>query len=620
MSLKLRQALVVLLMTAIFIPMSIAQTPGETDIVKAIPDNAYMVVHAVNNPEREAIEDLWNPVIKAVCDANIHKDIIDMLMGIMPPSDQAEFQQVLDTAIPLFEGVEWGAMVSKEFIYSSQMALPVADYLFIMRGDKDKVEQNITGLKAILDTISALAPEFLVLTEEKIHDMKAWKLDIKGSNPPFNVTMATKDDLIVASWGGTSLVTTVLDKLAGKSEAKSLVDTERYKKSISKLPKAEDVVTFVDIDGIFSPIREFVNVTLKAEAAQDPEGELVISIINKIMNMFDIMDYLGAVELTDKNQVFAHTAMYMKDGYEASPISKIFCNQKPVEKFERFVPKEALSMSVGATIDMMAMYNLILDIIKTDVPDGENMLLMWKGIQDQIGFHPDKDLFGLIGDTYTAVSLPQFKPNPMGGGDGVFLLAVTDEAAAKAQLERGINALDALVKQAQQMIMIKDVEIAGTTGFKSVTHPMMMAMLNPVFGVHDGHLIIGTCADAVKMCINTAKGEHPSIMENDRFMKEGLTSKENLYSISFTDKSKLGEELGQAIQMMSMMVSMASAGMAQEEPEMGKVMVGFGKILGRLGPIVSRIDFYSSSGSITTCDDGVTITSAVTTYVLKDNS
>ncbi|MFH1999338.1 MAG: hypothetical protein ABIK28_06640 [Planctomycetota bacterium] len=618
MNLKLRQTLVVLLMTALILPLSFGQTPGASKIVKAIPDDVYMMIHSVHNPERQAIDELWNPVLQAITDAEIHKDILDVFSSIMPPSDQAQFNQVLDTAIPLFEGVDWSSMVKKEFLYASRMAIPIADYMFMMRGEAEKVEKNITGLKAILDTLSALAPEMLVLSEEMIHEMKAFKIDIAGSTPSFNVTIAYKDDLIVASWGGTSLVNDVIAKLAGKSELPSLVDNARFKKSMKSLPKPEDVVTYLDINGIFSPVREFVNEKLKTEVEQAPEGKVAIDIFNKIMNMVDVMDYMGAVEVTEKDRVFSHHAITMKPGYDASPIGKMFSCRKPLDKFERYIPKEALGFSAGSCINFQVLYDLILDIVKNDVPDGANLLLMWQGIQDQINFHPEKDLFGWLGDNYLSVSLPAFKPNPMGGGDAVFMLAVKDQETAKTQLNRGIDTLVAMLKEAQQMIMIKDVAIEGTEGFRSVTHPMMMAMLNPVIGVHDNHLIIGTSPEAIKACLDTAKGEHPSVMENERFLKEGLMAKENLYSISFKDMSGLGQELGSMIQMMSMGVSMASAGMAQEEPEMGKIMIGLGKILGRIGPIVSKIDFYKSSASITTCKDGVTITTDVMNYSLPE--
>ena len=61
-----------------------------------------------------------------------------------------------------------------------------------------------------------------------------------------------------------------------------------------------------------------------------------------------------------------------------------------------------------------------------------------------------------------------------------------------------------------------------------------VALQAMVWGVADGWLILGTSADAVATCLETAAGKHPNIRSNDRVMSEALLPEGPFTSVTFT--------------------------------------------------------------------------------------
>jgi hypothetical protein len=449
--------------------------------------------------------------------------------------------------------------------------------------------------------------------EEELHGFKICKLSVAKAEVPFDLYLANKDDIIALSISS-KLFPDSVKLLAGESTAPLLIESAPFKKAMKLLPPPEDMMSFFNISGIFEPMLGFVKAKLEREVEHDPEAKMAISLMSKVVDLLDIFEGIAAVEVTEGYKTYTYELALTKPGMEETPLGKIFANQKPIKKFDRFVPKEAVSFSVGSMPDFKALYHFVMDFIKTEVPEGEKAMAQWEKIQAEIGFNADKDLLNWLGTQYVSVSMAPADPSPMGGGEGVFFLHVKDPETAMAQIQRGLDALSGFMKQVEQPIIIQDVMIEGASGFKSVTHPMIMAFFKLVIGVHEGHLIMGTSADAINSCLATSQGKHPSIVKNDRFIKEGLKPTENMYSISFTDQSGLAEEMGGLIQGLSMGVSMASAFMAAEEPEAAQIVQSIGGMLAKLGPIVAEIDFYLSTSSVMKCGEGYTMTKKVTNY------
>jgi hypothetical protein len=134
-----------------------------------------------------------------------------------------------------------------------------------------------------------------------------------------------------------------------------------------------------------------------------------------------------------------------------------------------------------------------------------------------------------------------------------------------------------------------------------------------VWGVADGHLIFGDRADAVALCLDTAKGNHPNIRTNKRAMAEAVLPDGSFHSMSLTDQRGLGQELAGMIGVVSMMSGMMT--MAIPEPEVRKVISKLAGMLAKLTPVVSKINFFRSVATCTTFEGSAWRTRMVTHYV-----
>ena len=139
---------------------------------------------------------------------------------------------------------------------------------------------------------------------------------------------------------------------------------------------------------------------------------------------------------------------------------------------------------------------------------------------------------------------------------------------------------------------------------------MMMMVFSPVYGFADGHLILASSPAAVEACLATAKGQRPSVAENARVISEGLIPKGPVYSAGFADLSRMGQEMSMALGMMGMVSTMMPP-----QPEL-KPVKDIILLLGKLAPVVQKLDFFVSNSTVVTFDGKAFHTRQAVSYKL----
>jgi hypothetical protein len=204
----------------------------------------------------------------------------------------------------------------------------------------------------------------------------------------------------------------------------------------------------------------------------------------------------------------------------------------------------------------------------------------------------------------------------MSDSDWALMFRVKDSELAARKLSAGIDFVNDRLQKANQTLMIMPADV-DAEGFRRVTHPMAMMLLNPVIGVKNDWLMIGNSPAPINKCLAVAAGKAPSIRENERFKAEGLIPTGPVVSASFKDTAKFGDELGQAVAKIGMLGGMVVASSPDQEQlnPFKQVMYKLMGIIAKLGPVVQKIDFYSSESSVTTYDGGSIVrTEKVVTY------
>jgi hypothetical protein len=604
--------LAVVLAISVFVPASAAE---RFTLGKAVPEDVFVYAHFAHNPERDAINKKWSELWQAVADARFQDDVHQMIgQAVTDPLEKENFEAFWKKFGALLDGIEWSKLVSQEVVVAARLGDPLFEFVILMRGDADTTEANATGLKNVVQSLVDLSEGELTLTESKLHGASVATVDLPL--PPqfsFRIQLARQGDVISVG-ASRELLGQCLGRLAGQGETKGLIESSRYKTALDKLPKAEDSVIFLDAESLFGGIRKMVDMAA-AESGEDPDAKAVIATVHKAIDLLAIIDYAAATGTTDTAQTTMHQIAQLKPGAAASPLGKVLSGQKPFEKFDQYVPKEAGSFFTWSGIDPTAGYNLILDFVKHSVPDGADLITQWNDMQTESGFNVQAELFDWISGQMVVVSLPAAVPTPFSPDDSVLFVRVKDRAKARAQLERAIDKLQAMSAERQMMLMIADANVPGAEGFKSVTHPMLAMMLNPVIGVHGNEIVVGTSAQAIATCLATAEGKHPSIAENPRFGREGLAPKIPVYSVAFTDLSKLGTQIATGLGGANMGLGMAAAG-AGQDPAAQAMLGGLTKMIAKIMPILAKLNFLSSSANVTVFDGQAWHTRAVTSYNL----
>ena len=604
-----RRTLVVLLA---FLPACALAGPAAQRFTlgKYVPHDCFLCMHAVHNPERELIEAHWSRVFEEVKKSSIDAELKRLIVSGMCAADRADFEQSWDTAVKLFHGVRWGDLMAKEFVFAERFGAITPDIIILCRSSADSVQSNVHGLKAILDTLASLG-ENASVTESVMHGVKVWSLG--APKFPISLHLFNKGDVIGVVVGHRA-VNDVLALVAGEKAAKAIVDLPRFKKAVAGLPAAENSLVYFDVQTFMRSLNRMFETVLTQKSAeskelrQDPPRPEQFLIAN-ILGQCDFIDYVMTSARTEGLREIAVTTARLRPDAMDKPLCRAFTAQKPFERFDKYIPKEATGFWVSSFVDLQILYQFILGFIRDQVPEGPAALDKWAEIQTGINFDVEADLFSWWSGEIVSVSLPSVIRGPSPLGNFVLLIRVKNARLAEAKVSAGIDRLAAFAREHDQPLMISSNGRVDSAGFRSVTHSLVASFgLKFIIGVVDDQLVIGNSAAAINACLTTAAGKAPSIMDNERFKKEGLIHSGPVCGASFSDLSNLGQELGSMFAMMGMFGSFIP-----DKPETRplKAMIN---TMGRLSPAMAQIDFLSSSATVCTFDGQAWTTTQVMNY------
>lgn len=348
-------------------------------------------------------------------------------------------------------------------------------------------------------------------------------------------------------------------------------------------------------------------------AAEHPKGEIegARMIMERILDVGRMFDYIATVESTEGYTTHTHTVAALADDARGKPLYEAVCQPDQSMPFDRFLPRETRSFSLGGGIDLSALYTFVEDSIRQLGATGEQILAQWEGVQQQFGVNVRKDVLAWIDGGSVTVTLD----DDLGS---VWLLKVKDEKLAREKTAAAVEFMSTQMSEfaaKNPMLAMLAVQTSPALddrleGFENLH---IAAAPKPIiWGVAESHLIFGTSAEAVALCLETAHGKHASIRENERAMQEALVPTGPFSQVSLTDQRQLGQELSAALGMVSMFSGMAGAFIPDQDARV--LVTRIANMLAKLTPVVEKIDFHKSTASHTTFDGKAWHTHAVTHY------
>ena len=346
-------------------------------------------------------------------------------------------------------------------------------------------------------------------------------------------------------------------------------------------------------------------------------GKLTLAkrLLDRLMEAVGTLDYSATVETTDGYAVWAESITVLVPDAKDRPIYPVFAKHQQLTDFDRYLPQETVSFSVSGGPDLGELYKFLEDSFRGGGPLGEELLAKWAGLQKQFDVDVRKDIVDWIGGDFISVTLAD-------GGGTVWLIKVTDEQVAREKVAAAIEFCSTKLTE----IVAKKPMLAGLAMLRVRTSPVEHEQLEgfqnlhftmspqpAVWGAVDGYLILGTSADAVALCLATARGDHPGIRDNARAMSEAIVPAGPFASVSLTDRRNLGDDLAAGLGVASVVSGMIGAFVP--EPKVRPVLTKISGMLGKLAPVVRKIDFYKSGATHTTFDGQVWRSRGVTHYV-----
>lgn len=382
---------------------------------------------------------------------------------------------------------------------------------------------------------------------------------------------------------------------------------------ISKDPDWEGLRSHLRYEAIVTKAKN--QVAKLAARKKSEETALVRQLFDRVTNAMGVLDYSATVETTDGYAAWAESIAALVPDAKSRPIYSVIGKRRQLTDFDKYLPRQTASFSASCGFDLGELYKFIEDTFRAVGPKGEALLTKWGEIQEQFGVDIQKDVVDWIDGDYISVTLAQ-------GGGSVWLIGVANEQIAREKIGAAIDFLSTRLPQVAAenpalagLVMLgvrsSPLEHDGLEGFKNIH--IGMSPTPAVWGVADEYLILGSSADAVALCLATAKGDHPNIRNNARAMSEAIVPTGSFASVSLTDKHGLGEELATGLGGGSMVLSLAAS--MVPEPKIQPMLGKIAGILGKLVPVARKIDFYKSAATLTTFDGQVWHSRAVTHYL-----
>ena len=616
-------------------------------------------------------ERIWEEIKAARFDKDIKRFFKAVQSEGLPPGTEPEgFEEWWQQMYDLATAVDWASLGEREFAMGMKLGFPTPEFVMLFMPPKDKLKENFEGLSGVVKTIASFNPELIeISTQEDAGDV-IHSISLKGAPFAFIFTIANHEDVILIGFGTTMVeqslallrgqpgesfastqrfqeafkqlpppadafsfvdmakmfkqVRQVIDQLittvtamqdAPAFESESQIEMEETEETEAGEPQHKQDSRMSMTDSAFpQDAQEEEETPAQTGAAQSaPEMDqeaamkMWMALPGKILDEMDVIDYIAEVAVTNDKLTTTDTLAVLRADAKDRALYKIITNNKPLMDPLKYIPKEANDFSVASGVDLKVVWQLIVKLLKNDVPEGAEALAEIENLKTETGWDIEKDVFGWIGGGFQSFSIPG--PMAYSSPEFVFMLSVTDEAKAKEILDRLLAMLQPML--ASQNGSIIDAEIEGAEGFKAINYPMlamMGGMTKPVIGVKDGWLFFGSSPKIITTTLSVAAGLAENISKNERFQKEGLLPKGSVTSLSFKDLTQFGEQVGSILQMIPMFGQMVPD--IAKDPKMSVLM----SVVSKVGKVVRKLDFFQSSAACTTFDGKAFRTKALMTY------
>ena len=573
-----------------------AESPAAVDLRRAVPAEAYLAVYGSHNSERDYQRQYYEDIWQTVKDERLPERILELVSARVPDENMQQAQAALDELKELVAPVDWQALADSEaVVYAAVMEPPTAQHLVLIKltpAGAAGCETAIKNLLAELERRTEGKVPVVTKTESSV------ELTTIGLPPqvPFHPTVARLDGVLILSTSE-ALVRQSLGMLQGSGQP-SKFDDPRLKEALAKLPAPEDALVFFDGRQLFTKLAD-LGTFIRQQSHGDEKAAQVANVIEQVMDQFNIVDYAITSEYTEDHKNCSETLIKLLPNSRDKVLGKMTQGGQPFDQWQQWVPADATAYSLRTGANLHPLYEMVVKILRDDIPEGNEALDQFRQIQDQLDVHLDEDILQAFSGEYVSVTLPPASPSPMGGADSVFALRCSKPERIRELLHRAVEGLQQVpAVKAQQLALTECKELKGFDKLSLSTLAMMGA--EPVIGFHDGWMFIGSRAAAVEKVLALQSGDGKSAADTERFQKFGLKIDGAVDTLSYTDLAASTHQSANTVRQLGMIgpmfVGMAGA---QADPKDLQPVLDALKLLPSIAKVIDKFDFFEAKLCVT---------------------
>jgi len=601
---------------------------ADQDLLDSIPSDTVMVAQSMGSSEDDFLQAYYSEVFAAFEETKIVDEVVSLFRSKMSKDELAEFDKVWEQLVALYNAFDLKAMAEADSVFAMRWETKNVTFqaegktiprtwpglIFIFRLDQAAADKNYKAFQGVQEAIKNLEPTKMTVTEADKSGAKLSTLDIAGA---IRVDIAKRDNVLVLGLFNGAFIDDVLALMNGEDGYKSIKTEARFTEAIGMLPPPDTALIYVDQATMMSRISAAMNhIYTLPDAQADPEMPKIKQFLDRLFAELAMFDRTASTVRFEGFQQITEEVIITTDATRKTIIGSLIAAPGSIEDWASFVPKETKSFSLMSGVDLLGFYEAVVRVVTTEVPETKQFIDMGEAQfktfttldlrTDVLGWLDGKFFFLDLSTQGGASTMPKF----------VMMVGTKDRDKSMTMIATIIKKVNDLLKSNKQMGIMTNQAAGdlGKKGYVTLMHPMLvMAMINPVVGVEQDFVVVGTSTDVITKMLATRAGESPNILENESYKKEGLMPEGEIRSISFSDLRGAAEAAASSLGMVGMM-----QGFIPQDDEDADVVRAMFSIISRLGPVVQKMNFTKSTASMSKFDGNNIRKVSYTNYAAPD--
>ena len=578
-------------------PWTLAQEiQTAVDLRQGVPQDAHLAIYGMNNPEREYQQQHLADVWATFQEEQIAARFLAALTSRVDEGQLDQARSVWDEIQTALEPIDYQALLdTEEVVYAQVMESVFNHHLVLLRLTPDSATEFQRGMEQLFDLFAKWSENKVSKITFENNDANYLTLDLP-SGVPFRPTLVRFEDVVIFS-SSDDLAERSLSQLTS-DQAVSKFDDPRLVEALAELPEPEDSIVFFDGKLMFQRFRGMGEFIRQQNAQDNVQVQRWTRVLERVIDELTVLDYEITVESTAGQQNRIAVLGKVLPEAENTLLYRAVAQGEHFDQWQNWVPAEAEAYSLSTGINLHALYLGVIDFAREEIPELQPALDRWDAIQEEIGFHLDRDLLQAFSGETVSVTVPVEKKDGSTAQASVTALRCHDSDGVRELIQRGVDILAALPPlEAQQLKLVDCEEIDGFQEIEAA----ILAMFNarPVIGFHDGWMMISSSPAAVAKVIATREGEAPAIDQAESFSKFDLDISGQVRAVSYSDVGASVRQMADSIEQFGAIAPMFIGMMAMEaDPEDIKPVQEIIGLLPSVAKVVRKFDFIEEKLSV----------------------